>query len=88
MGDVLMQALWLLIVGMGSAFFVLFLIGVSGKFLITWVNTLEEDGQKPAEVPVTDQKSIQSVHMAVITATVQEVTWGEGRVVNIQKIEI
>ena len=42
MGVNLLEALLLLVIGMGSAFFVLFLIGVIGKFLIKWTNTQAE----------------------------------------------
>lgn len=88
MGDILLEAFWLLIVGMGSAFFVLFLIGVSGKFLIVWVNASEVSEQKSSESLNKAEKAVLPVHLAVITATVEEVTRGEGKLHSIQKIEI
>lgn len=87
MSDILLEAFWLLIVGMGSAFFVLFLIGVSGKILIRLVNNAEESGLKSPDIANRDGKSIQAIHLAVISAAVQEVTQGEGIVQSIQKIE-
>lgn len=87
MGDILLEAFWLLIVGMGSAFFVLFLIGVSGKILIRLVNNAEESGLKSPDIANRDGKSIQAIHLAVISAAVEEVTQGKGSVQSIQKIE-
>jgi hypothetical protein len=83
MGENLLEALTLLIVGMGSAFFVLFLIGVIGQFLITWTNY-------QAENRIISQNNVHRnpTHIAVITAVVEQVTEGEGRISNIQKIEL
>lgn len=83
MGENLLEALTLLIVGMGSAFFVLFLIGVIGQFLITWTNY-------QAESSIISQNNVHRnpTHIAVITAVVEQVTEGEGRISNIQKIEL
>jgi len=83
MGENLLEALTLLIVGMGSAFFVLFLIGVIGQFLITWTNY-------QAENRILPQNNVHRnpTHIAVITAAVEQVTEGEGRISNIQKIEL
>ena len=88
MGNILLEAFWLLIVGMGSAFFVLFLIGVSGKFLIVWVNSSEAGEQKSSVSLHNAGKAVLPAHLAVITATVEEVTGGEGSIQSIQKIEI
>ncbi|MBK8621277.1 MAG: hypothetical protein IPN79_05820 [Saprospiraceae bacterium] len=83
MGVNLLEALLLLVIGMGSAFFVLFLIGVIGKFLIKWTNT-------QAEKLILTPNNVQQhpTHIAVITAAVEQVTQGEGRISNIQKIEL
>ncbi len=83
MGENLLEALILLIVGMGSAFFALFLIGVIGQFLIKWTN-------HQAENRIIPQNNVHRnpTHIAVITAVVEQVTEGEGRISNIQKIEL
>jgi oxaloacetate decarboxylase gamma subunit len=83
MGENLLEALTLLIVGMGSAFFVLFLIGVIGQFLITWTNYQAENRIIPK-----NNVHRNPAHIAVITAAVEQVTEGEGRISNIQKIEL
>lgn len=88
MREILLEAFWLLIVGMGSAFFVLFLIGVSGKILINILNRSEEGGLKSPETTRREGNSIHAAHLAVISAAVEEVTRGEGSVQSIQKIEI
>lgn len=88
MGDILLESFWLLIVGMGSAFFVLFLIGVSGKLLINLVNKSDESALKSSGEIFRDGNSIQAAHMAVISAVVEEITQGEGSVQSIQKIQI
>jgi Na+-transporting methylmalonyl-CoA/oxaloacetate decarboxylase gamma subunit len=88
MGETLWEAFWLLVVGMGSAFFVLYLIGVSGRFLISRVNSLEEDKTILPESISAQGHSILPLHVAVITAAVEEATNGQGKIENIQKIEL
>lgn len=87
MGDLLLEACWLLVVGMGSAFFVLFLIGVMGRLLIRWTN-LQVDKIASATSPIQSRSNAgNQQHVAVITAVVDTITDGEGKVDSIQKIK-
>lgn len=87
MGELLLEACWLLVVGMGSAFFVLFLIGVLGRLLIRWTNLQVEKISSATSPLVPHAISENQHHVAVIAAVVDSLTDGEGHVDTIQKIK-
>jgi len=85
MSNVLKEAFGLLAVGMGSAFFVLFLISILGRLLIRWINgtVKEESGTL---LHSSKNNSAESQHIAALTSVVDIITDGEGSISNIQKI--
>lgn len=80
-------ALLLMVVGMSTVFIILLIVIYLGKLLISIVNKYapaEEVPikQQPAKAPV----AISGQILAVITAAVNVVTQGKGKVVKIEKL--
>ncbi len=85
MGNEIFVALELLGVGMITVFFVLFLVVSIGDLIIKLVNKyIPEQAIEvvpPAKNPIIDNKIV-----SVITATVNVVTGGKGRITKIEKV--
>ena len=82
----LQLALQLLLVGMVTVFFILFLVVTIGNIIIQFINKfLPEASTKKAVAPVT-QNSVDEKKMAAIVSAVQIITKGKGKVVNVEKI--
>ena len=81
----LSNALMLLMIGMCTVFFILFLIVTGGKFLIRIINKVELDVH---EVPFTKIKTevISPSKEAAIHAVVNVLTHGKGKVESIDKM--
>lgn len=78
MQDNMIQALQILLIGMGTVFLILTLVVVLSKVLIVWVNRFAEKKQALATV------SSQTEHWAIIHGVVDHVTHGKGVVTHIQ----
>lgn len=82
-------ALSLLLIGMLSVFVILFLVVSAGRFLIYIVNTYfpVAANEKNLGVPRTiySPKSINRKKLAAITAAVDHITHGQGKIVSIEK---
>ncbi|MBK9256833.1 MAG: oxaloacetate decarboxylase [Saprospiraceae bacterium] len=82
----LFNALSLLLVGMFTVFIILFIVVTGGQILIKLVNRL--DLPIPGMELVKAKKSqITPENIAAITATVEIITDGKGKVAQIRKIE-
>ena len=80
----MLEALKLLVVGMGTVFVVLIIIIEGGKLLIKAVNKVApEEEAKPAAKP---NMSVSPAVAKAIERAVQEVTGGEGQVIEIKKL--
>ena len=78
------EALSLLIVGMIMVFFILFLVIVIGNLVVQITNRYVPVMQKPVDGGVT-AKSTDSKKLAAISAVVDLITHGKGRVNSVQK---
>ncbi|MFZ1705677.1 MAG: OadG family protein [Saprospiraceae bacterium] len=81
----LVEAFWLMIVGMGTVFFVLFLIGVCGRLLIKWVNTFQDVQISSKHSVHLQGDRIPVEHVAILSAVVEEITQGTGQIDQISK---
>ena len=86
--DNIQIGLWMLMVGMPTVFFVLFLVIALGKFLILMTNKYAQEDSLVKEknrnhVP----KEIPHNTVSAIVSAVSAVTGGKGRVEKIEKIE-
>ncbi len=80
----MLEALKLLVVGMGTVFVVLIIIIEGGKLLIKAVNRIApEEESKPAAEPSV---SVSPAVAKAIERAVQEVTGGEGQVIEIKRL--
>ncbi|WP_321335359.1 OadG family protein [uncultured Bacteroides sp.] len=80
-------ALLLLVVGMGTVFAILLLVIYLGKFLITLVNKYAPEEEIPIkQMPARGPVPISGNILAVITAAVNVVTHGKGRVAKVDKL--
>jgi oxaloacetate decarboxylase gamma subunit len=82
----LSTALNLLGIGMITVFVVLTLVVGVGKLLIRFVNSLPEEIKKPTSAPARVH-SIDPSKVAAITAAVDHITFGQGVVTKIEKID-
>ena len=78
------EALGLLAVGMMMVFFILFLVVVVGNVVITLTNRFVPASEKPGKGGA-GMNSSHPKKLAVITAVVDVITQGKGRVDSIQK---
>ncbi len=77
------MALQLLGIGMGTVFLILSFVVVSGNALIRIVNRYMPETVRPkAESPTP---AITAEHMAVLTAAVEMLTEGKGKITSIEK---
>ncbi|MEL6656803.1 MAG: OadG family transporter subunit [Bacteroidota bacterium] len=87
MDQTLQAALELLIVGMTTVALVLGLVVLSGRLLISAVNrsvatkSIDRSGQRP---PRNQQDQLDPQIVAVLTATVEHVTQGQGKIKTIE----
>ena len=88
MEDSIKEAIWLLFVGMGSVFFIFYLIGESANFLIRWVNSLSFDKSQALKNTNTLHNGIHPERIAIMAAVIDKVTAGKGKIESIQKIEL
>ena len=79
-------ALQLLGVGMLTVFLILFLVVFLGNIIIRFVNRFVPQAQTVAPAPAVIPSAVDPKKMAAIVATVQIVTGGKGKVVNVEKI--
>lgn len=79
------QAFTILIVGMITVFLILWLIMLAGKFLILLTNHLNKVSNKPFNTDEYDSNT-DPRKLAVISATVVNITHGMGKIERIQKI--
>jgi len=75
----------LMLVGMPTVFFVLIIIILSGKLLISLVNKYLPEDVKPAATNVP-ASSIEAKKMTVIEKAVSAVTGGKGTVSKVEKL--
>ncbi|MDH5382549.1 MAG: OadG family protein [Cyclobacteriaceae bacterium] len=80
MTESLQTALLLLIIGMITVFSVLFLLVMGGRGLIAIVNKFFPDEQEK------DSSGISPSKIAVLTAAVENITEGRGRISDIEKL--
>jgi oxaloacetate decarboxylase (Na+ extruding) subunit gamma len=85
MESTISNALLLLVVGMSSVFFILFLVVTGGNLLIKLINKVEVASP---EVPFAriPSDTIDASKIAIIAATVEAITHGKGRVDKIEKL--
>lgn len=84
--NVFSQGSMLLMVGMITVFFILFLVVLFGNLIIRFVNKF-----LPAALPVVkgggnSGKVIDNKIMAVLAAAVNEITGGKGKITNVEKL--
>ncbi len=72
---------------MGSVFLILYIIGTIGNYLIIWVNKLSMDKAETAKINTSGDNGLNPAKVAVLTAVVDKVTGGKGRIEAIQKIK-
>jgi oxaloacetate decarboxylase gamma subunit len=78
------QAITILLVGMITVFFILWLIMLAGKYLILLTNHFSKEIQ--AKKPTHPETVIDARKLAAISAAVVNITNGIGKVERIQKI--
>lgn len=71
---------------MGSVFFILYIIGTIGNFLIIWVNKLSLDKAETSKINASGDKGLNPAKVAVLTVVVDQVTGGKGGIESIKKI--
>ena len=79
-------ALLLMVVGMATVFAILVIVIYLGKLLISLVNKYAPEEQLPAKQGTQSPVSIPRNIVAAITAAVNVVTQGKGKVAKIEKI--
>ena len=79
-------ALLLMVVGMATVFAILLIVIYLGKLLISLVNKYAPEEQLPAKQGTQSPVSIPRNIVAAITAAVNVVTQGQGKVAKIEKI--
>lgn len=79
-------ALLLMVVGMATVFAILLIVIYLGKLLISLVNKYAPEEQLPAKQGVQSPVPIPGNIVAAITAAVNVVTQGKGKVAKIEKI--
>ena len=79
-------ALLLMVVGMATVFAILLIVVYLGKLLISLVNKYAPEEQLPAKQGTQSPVSIPRNIVAAITAAVNVVTQGKGKVAKIEKI--
>ena len=79
----------LMVIGMITVFVVLFLVVWGGKLLIFFANTFlappHEIKPEASDLPTPDT-SINHKHLAVLSAVVEHITEGKGRINKIEKM--
>lgn len=78
------EALSLLAVGMIMVFLILFLVIVIGNVVVLFTNRFVQETQEPVRGGVA-VRTTNSKKLAAITAVVDMITQGEGRVSSVQK---
>ena len=78
-------ALQLLGVGMVTVFLILFLVVFIGNTIIRFINKYLPEAEKPAPSAITPTSAIDPRKVSAIVASIQQVTNGKGKVVNIEK---
>jgi len=85
------SALSLLLIGMITVFIILGLVVLSGRILISMVNRfdpqLELNRFSGTPKTIFKPKSINRKHLAALTATVDVVTAGQGKIIKIEKVK-
>lgn len=79
-------ALLLMVVGMATVFAILLIVIYLGKLLISLVNKYAPEEQLPAKQGTQSPVPIPGNIVAAITAAVNVVTQGKGKVAKIEKI--
>lgn len=79
-------ALLLMVVGMATVFAILLIVIYLGKLLISLVNKYAPEEQLPAKQGTQSPVPIPENIVAAITAAVNVVTQGKGKVAKIEKI--
>jgi len=77
-------AILLMVVGMATVFVILLIVIYLGKFLITLVNKYAPEEVLPAKKET--QKGIPGNILAAISAAVNVVTLGKGKVTKVEKL--
>jgi oxaloacetate decarboxylase gamma subunit len=84
MEPTLANGLSLLLIGMGTVFFILSIIVLTGNLLIYFTNKIEN----PATLTLKENVITQNgKHIAAITSVVMTITEGKGKIDSIKKIE-
>lgn len=80
-------ALLLMVVGMSTVFVILLIVIYLGKFLITLVNKYAPEEVLPAkQVASRGPAPISGTILAAITAAVNVVTQGKGKITKVEKL--
>ena len=79
-------ALLLMVVGMATVFAILLIVIYLGKLLISLVNKYAPEEQLPAKQKLKSPVLIPEIFFPAITAAVNVVTQGKGKVAKIEKI--
>ncbi|MBN1970892.1 MAG: OadG family protein [Candidatus Delongbacteria bacterium] len=86
----LTNGLTLMIVGMGTVFTVLILVVLTSKYLVVLVNRffpeIVKNVRKSSLVSTNNQILNDNKSVAVLTAAVDVITSGKGKIVNIEKM--
>ena len=79
-------ALLLMVVGMATVFAILLIVIYLGKLLISLVNKYAPEEQLPAKQTMSSPFLFPGIIVPAITAAVNVVTQGKGKVAKIEKI--
>ncbi len=82
----LLEALKLLVVGMGTVFVVLLIIIEGGKLLIKAVNKFVPEEEVVSKKVVTAQPEISPVVTKAINAAIDKISGGQAQVLDIKKL--
>ncbi len=82
----ILEALKLLVVGMGTVFVVLLIIIEGGKLLIKAVNKFVPEESDAAKKDVSAQPSISPAVTKAISAAIDQVYGGQAQVLDIKKL--
>lgn len=78
------NGLSLLLIGMGTVFFILSILVITGNLLIYFTNKIENSSTLKQ---INSVKTQNGKHIVAITSVVMTITGGRGKIESIQKIE-
>ncbi len=82
----LLEALKLLVVGMGTVFVVLIIIIEGGKLLIKAVNRFVPEEEDTSHKAVPAQPSVSPIVTKAINAAIDQISCGQAQVIDIKKL--